>query len=78
MKGLCLNLGLLLFARNLLFAELDAFQNHLLVADQIVEGHSEGVAEGDQHTGAGHILVPFVLADLLGRNAVANPRCETP
>ena len=78
MKCLRLNLGLLLLARDLLLAELDALQNHLLVADQVVDGHAESVAQGDQHAGTGYILVPFVFADLLGRNPVANSVCEVP
>jgi len=61
-----LNLGLLLFARDLLLAELDALQNHLLIANQVVEGYAEGVAHGNQHGGTGYILVPFIFADLLG------------
>ena len=77
-KRLRLNLGLLLLARDLFLAELDAFQDHTLVAGEVVEGHAEAVAQGNQHAGARHVFVALVLADRLGRDPVSNSGLQIP
>ena len=67
-----LDLRFLLAAREPLLPELDGFETNVAVAGQVVNRHIEGVSQYDEHAGARHGLIAFVLADRLRRHAVVD------
>ena len=67
-----LDLRLLAAAREPFFPEIDGFETNVAVAGQVVDRHIEGVCQRDEHSGAGHGLVAFVLADRLRRYSVVD------
>jgi len=53
-----------------------AIECEVLLPEQVFLAHIERTGETHEHLGAGHHLVPLVLAQRLGRNAVVELRLQ--
>ena len=71
-QDLGLDLGFLSPARDLFLPELHRFEDHFLIANQIINRDTKRVGERDQDTRTGHRFVALVFPDCLSRHAVSN------
>ena len=72
-----LHAAFLPFPRDRLPSELHRLKHEVLIADQVLDGDAQGLRQCNEHTGARHRLVAFVLADRLSRHAAADPSLQS-